>query len=128
MIRSTVSILILVPAVISNYWMIVLDDEDSVAIANCTRDVLILGKLNEIVYVNVPQPLFSSIDLIIKLQPKVGVLPANPHIFAKCAPSLTFRDNRPYFRKAAESCGAVRPNILGSQGQRRKICTNADVG
>jgi hypothetical protein len=107
--------------------MIVLGDADSVAIANCTRDVLTLGKLNEIVYVNVPQPLFSSIDLIISIQPKVGVLPANTFIFAQCGPSLGFRDHRPYFRKAAQTCGAVRPDLLGSQGQRRKICTSADV-
>jgi hypothetical protein len=86
-----------------------------------------LGKGNDLVYVNVPQQLNTSLDLIIKLQPKVGVLAANPYIFAKSGPSLNFRDNRPYFKKAAESCGAKRPDLLGSQGQRRKICTSADV-
>jgi hypothetical protein len=102
-------------------------DADSVAIANCTRDIMTIGKGNDIVHVNVPQPLFSSIELIIAIQPKVGVLAANPYVFAKCGPSMTFRDNRPYFKKAAETCGAKRPDILGSQGQRRKICTSADV-
>jgi hypothetical protein len=109
------------------YLILFSADPDSLAIANLTRDVAILGKNNEVVYVNIPAQFHSGIELLLKMQPIVGVNPANPFVFGKVGKELKYRDHRNFYTEAAHACGASNPELLGSQGQRRKICTNVDV-
>lgn len=102
-------------------------DQDSVAIANLTRDVAVIGKNNAIVYVNVPPGLINTVKYIIKLQRHVGVPDENPFVFAKIGSKDEYRNTHPFFVKAAKESGAKKPHLLSSQGQRRHGCTEASV-
>lgn len=97
------------------------------AIGTLTRDVAVIGKNNAIVYVNVPPGLINTINYVLKLQRHVGVPDENPFVFAKIGTKDQYRNTYPFFVKAANECGAKKPYLLSSQGQRRHGCTAASV-
>lgn len=86
-----------------------------------------MGKNNQIVYVNIPPSLINTILYILKLQPHVGVPAANPFVFGKVGSTDEYRNTHPFLVKAAKECGAKKPHLLTSQGQRRHGCTEASV-
>lgn len=97
------------------------------AIGTLTRDVAVIGKNNEVVYVNVPPSLINTIKYILHLQRHVGVPEENPYVFAKIGSKDQYRNTHPFLVKMAKECGAKKPHLLSSQGQRRHGCTEASV-
>lgn len=92
-----------------------------------TRDVATLGKNNQILHVNVPPDLVNVIKYVMSLHELVGVPTSNPYVFAVVGSPDRYRSSHAYLVKAAKACGAKRPALLSSQGQRRFMCTEANV-
>lgn len=102
-------------------------DQDSVAIGVMTRDVATLGKNNQVLHVNVPPDLVNVIKYVISLHELVGVPSSNPYVFAVIGSADRYRSSHAYLVKAAKESGAKKPHLLSSQGQRRFMCTEANV-
>jgi hypothetical protein len=112
----------------SNFILFSEDDLDALAVTLFTKDVIVFGKNNEIVYVNIPMELYTAVEILITIRPLVGVSALNPYLFAKIGTLKQYRNCRRYYKYAAVSCGAEYPDRLSSQFQRRSICTQANVG
>jgi hypothetical protein len=98
-----------------------------VAIAVLTRDVSTIGKGNELINVSFPPFVTNSVEFLLVLRGILGIPESNPYLFAKAGTVDRYRNSYPLFRKLANTCGADKPNLLSSQGQRRSLCTAITV-
>jgi hypothetical protein len=103
------------------------DKDNCGTMATQTMDIMVLGKNNQLVPINVPAWMFSAYNTIIGLHDELG-LSENPFVFAKIGTIDEHRTARDFYRKQLDflDLGSKSKNMQ-SQGLRRSACSNLMV-